>query len=82
METNEIISTLAEYCKNNIEDFELLEALALNNIDRMRCPLSMACPQLDSAMCECIEEWAEDNDMDIDEIWENVSVDDIFWAMD
>ena len=64
---------LFDYCKSVIEDFEHLEKIALRKIDRMRCPLSSACPELYDAMSDAIDEYCEDheieNDFDPEEIF-------------
>lgn len=82
---DEFLKQLAVYCRNyckeNLEDFEIFEYLALKNMDKMRCPLSMACEEMDDAIVSAIEDWCYDNDYDIDDIWENYSTDDIFWEM-
>ena len=68
---------LLQYCKTNIEFWDALESRALGIIDRMRCPLQMASPELASEMESCIEEYFEDRDME----WpDDIDVDDVFWA--
>ena len=52
------------YCKAVIEDFQLLERLAMRNIDKMRCPLYMACPELYNEMETAIEDFCEDNEIE------------------
>lgn len=64
-----------KYCANHIEDWDALEQIALKRIDRNRCPLSMACPELYAAMVSAIEDWGLDNDVDVSEI----DPEDVFW---
>lgn len=64
------------YCANHIEDWDALEQIALKRIDRNRCPLSMACPELYAEMVSAIEDWGLDNDEDVSEI----DPEDVFWA--
>ena len=68
-------STLLNYCRENIEDFAIMESLALKAIDKMRCPLSMAFPPLYDAMSEAVENYCIDNDLEND-----FDIEDIFWA--
>lgn len=60
MRTKEI----AAYVRNNVEFYEERLQLALNRMDRMRCPLWMAFPILYDEICEVLS----DNDIEIDEI--------------
>lgn len=66
---------LMAYCRATIEDFDHYESLALKRIDRLRCPLSMACPELYDEMTSAIEDWGLDNDVDVSEI----DAEDVFW---
>lgn len=72
METiKETLTTWKEilaYCEKNIEDYELRAQLALKAIDRMRCPLSMADPNLFSEIESQIEDWCLDTDRDFYEM--------------
>ena len=68
--------TLRHYCESHIENYSLLESLALDRIDHMGCPLSMACPELERAMTECIEEYCEEHNKDS----EDYDTEDVFWA--
>ena len=54
-------STIESYCREHIEDYEERVSHALRKIDRCRCPLSMADPELECDIENCIEEWWEDN---------------------
>jgi hypothetical protein len=68
---------IAAYCAANIEDYELRVQVALGLIDRMRCPLSQADPSLYDQMEQYASEWAEENDVELDE---DFDVEDILWA--
>lgn len=62
MKTKEI----AAYVRNNVEFFEERLQLALNKMERMRCPLRMADDALYSEICDAIGDWCLDNDIDED----------------
>lgn len=55
---------VAAYVRNNVEFFEERLQLALNKMERMRCPLWMAFPIL----YDEIREVLEDNEIDLDEV--------------
>ena len=69
---------LLQYCKEHIEDWDVLESRALKKIDNWRCPLQMAAPELAAEMEEKIAEYLEDNEIDDDGFY--IDVDDVFWA--
>ena len=69
------------YCRDTIESFAEKEALALANIDRMRCPLNLAAPQLYDEMEGTIYDWAEYNGYSVD-FYESVDVEEVFMAGD
>ena len=52
---------LQEYLKSVIWDFELRAELALNNMNRMRCSLEYADPNLYEEMYNIVEEWCDEN---------------------
>lgn len=62
MKTKEI----AAYVRNNVEFFEERLQLALNKMERMRCPLRMADDSLYDEIVDAIEEWFDDNEISID----------------
>lgn len=55
---------LAAYVRNNVEFFEERLQLALNKMDRMRCPLSFADEELYDDISNAIDDWCWDNDVD------------------
>ena len=59
---------LDELCRASIEDYDVKVSMAWGYIDRMRCPLWMAFPILYDEILEVVTDWAEDNDIDVDEI--------------
>ena len=73
------IQKLYKYCREQMmavsENFDLHEELALQTIDQMRCPLSMADEWLYNRMTELIEEYCEDNGLDAEEY----DTDEVFW---
>lgn len=60
MKTKEI----AAYVRNNVEDYEERLQLALKRMDRMRCPMRMADDGLYDEMCDAIDDWCWENDVD------------------
>lgn len=69
---------LLQYCKEHIEDWDILESRALKMIDHMRCPLQMAAPELADEMEEKIADYLEDNEIDDSDL--DIDVDEVFWA--
>ena len=66
------LKEIAAYCADHIEDYEVRVQLALNRIDRMRCPLDMAAPDLFQEMYDAIADWCDDNDISYDD-WDDDS---------
>ena len=63
---------LAAYVRNNVEFFEERPQLALNKMDRLRCPLSFADEELYNDIINAIEEWCDDNEVCYDEVdWDD-----------
>lgn len=62
MEREEIIETIYNYCAVMIDYFNMKEFLALETMDRDRCPLSMASPQLYNEMQDAIADWCDENE--------------------
>lgn len=62
---------VAAYVRNNVEFFEERLQLALNKMERMRCPLSFADQELYDDITNAIEEWCDDNEVSVefDEDW-------------
>lgn len=75
----EQLKSVAAYCAANIEDYELRVQLALNVMDRMRCPLWMADERLDNEIRDCIEEWCDDNEVSID-FFDDIDTEEIIFA--
>lgn len=59
---------LAEYCKANIEDFDLRADRALTLIDKWRSPLYAVDNSLYSAMVDMVEEYGEENEVDVEDV--------------
>lgn len=74
----EMINEIGKYLRENVEDFDVRVELALKTMDRKRCPLGYA----DSELCdECynkIEEWCEENGVEV----EYIDVEEIIFEMD
>ena len=63
---------LVAYVRNNVEFFEERLQLALNKMDRMRCPLQMADEELFNDIVNAIEEWCDDHEVCYDEVvWDD-----------
>lgn len=60
---------LAAYVRNNVEFFEERLQLALNKMERMRCSLRFADPELFDAISDAIDEWCDDNEVN-NEDWD------------
>lgn len=66
------IKEIAAYVRNNVEFFEDRLQLALNKMDRLRCPLSFADEELYNDIVNAIEEWCDDNEVCYDEVdWDD-----------
>lgn len=65
--------------RNNVEFYEDRLQLALNKMDRMRCPMRMADDGLYDEMCDAVEDWCEDNDIDFYEIDLEELIEGIIW---
>jgi hypothetical protein len=67
------IKELAAYVRQNVEFFEERLQLALNKMDRMRCPLRVADQELYDDIVSAIEQWCEDYEVsfEFDEDWED-----------
>ena len=59
---------LDELCRQSIEDYDNKVSIAWGYIDRMRCPLWMAAPELVNEM----EEVLNDNEIEWEEVDEDV----------
>lgn len=58
---------IAAYVRNNVEFFEERLQLALNKMERMRCPLSFADQELYDDISNAIDDWCWDNDVNNDD---------------
>lgn len=79
METRIDLSDILAYCAAHIEDYKMKERIALNKIDRMRCPFSF-CGDFFDEFSECVGEYLLDHDIDEDEFFEEYDIEDVFWA--
>lgn len=61
------IKEIAAYVRNNVEFFEERLQLALNKMERMRCPLSFADQELYDDISNAIDDWCCDNEVDNDD---------------
>lgn len=60
------LKEVAAYCAAHIRNYEVRVQLALDVMDEMRCPLSMADSRLSDEIIEHAEEWAEENGYAVD----------------
>ena len=76
--TTAMINEIGNYLRETVEDFDVRVELALNTMDRKRCPFGYA----DSELCdECydrIEEWCEEHGIEV----ECIDVEEIIFEMD
>jgi len=71
-----MLHTLYNHCKSVISCFEEHESIALDKINRMRCPLSFADSELYERMEEAISEYCEENGLNA----EDFDTEEVFWA--
>lgn len=64
----ELHKTLAEYCMNNVWEFDIRSRLAITRIDRERAPLRMVDSCLYTDILDAIEEWGADHDTDVEDV--------------
>lgn len=60
---------IAAYVRNNVEFFEERLQMALNKMERMREPLQMADQELYDDICNAIDDWCWDNEVN-NEDWD------------
>ena len=71
---------IAAYVRNNVEFFEDRLQMALNKMERMRCPLSFADQELYDDIINAIEDWCDDYEVCYDDVdWDEVIERDIIW---
>lgn len=75
IEREDLHKVLYRYCADTIPHFATREALALDTIDEMRCPLWMADERLYGAMEDAISDYLFDHDME-----EEIDPEEVFWA--
>lgn len=63
------IKEIAAYVRNNVEFFEERLQMALNKMERMREPLRMADQELYDDICNAIDDWCWDNEVN-NEDWD------------
>jgi len=65
---------IRKYCKDNIDDFDARYGCALTIIGRERCSLEHADYELSDEIYNCMRDWCDDNNKDINDFY----LDDIF----
>ena len=73
MNNNQLLQDLLSYIRENIEDKDIERAW--NKIDRMRCPLVMADPQLYNDIDHLVEDFIFDNNLDDDWLYDEAGMD-------
>lgn len=73
----EEFAQLVSYVSDNVSHD--LDRYALKQIDHMREPLYIACPELDDEIRDRVSDWCQDNNVDEDDVWANFDTDDIFF---
>ena len=73
MDNNQLLQDLLSYIRENIEDKDIERAW--NKIDRMRCPLAMADPQLYNDIDHLVEDFIFDNNLDDDWLYDEAGTD-------
>ena len=66
---------IVAYLRENVRDYDVRLSLALSLMDRMRCSLRFATPELFDEIVENIEDWCDENDFSFDEIlmdWDDI----------
>lgn len=70
-----------DYVRQNKTWSDAQEAYALENIDHYRCSIEMADEGIANKIMELLTEFAEENGMDEDWVWDNFTADDVFFAL-
>ena len=68
--TETTLKMLDDFCREHIEDYDEKVSIAWGYMDRMRCPLSMTGVLYDE-ICEVLEMYADDLEIDLDEFDED-----------
>ena len=61
------IAKIEQYCRENIEDYELRVQLAVGRMDRWRAPLDSVDPSLCSEIEDYMTEYCEENGIDCED---------------
>ena len=67
-------------CRQKIDMYDQKVEIAWDNIDKWRCPLDMAFPQLYDEIEEVVGDYIIDNDLDYDEFYEDFDIEEIIGA--
>lgn len=60
--------TLAKHCAETVWEFESRVQLAIRLMDRYRAPLRMVDDSLYSEMQDAVDEWGQDNEVDVEDV--------------
>ncbi len=74
--TKDQLNSIADYCKENITDYEVRVGLAIDKIAYWRASLEYVDNSLCAEMQDACEEWCEENEIDLDE---DFDVEDLIW---
>lgn len=64
--TTAMINEIGNYLRETVEDFDIRVEVALNIMDRMRCPFGYADSELFDECYDRIEEWCEENGIGVE----------------
>lgn len=71
--TEQMYIELAEKCKDNYEgNWDLEVNLALDKMDKWRCPLNQVNQELHNFIMDMVEEYCDDNEIDFDEFYYDI----------
>lgn len=81
MNYDSVMLAAIEYVRQNKNWSEAQEAVALENINHLRCPIDFADEGIANKIMELLVEFAEENGKDSDWVWENFNADDVFFEL-
>ena len=61
------IKEFANYCRENIGDFDKRLDLAWDRVSKMRCPFVMADMGLTQEVFECLDDYCAENGLEVDD---------------
>lgn len=77
----EMMLSAIDYVRKNKTWSEAQEAVALEHINHLRCPIETADEGIANKIMELLTEFAEENGKDEDWVLENFNADDVFFEL-